>query len=59
MKKGFAVIFSLLLSLLSVTCAWASPLTGDTSHMGLWIAMVGVAILAVVIILILLRKKSK
>lgn len=58
MKKLSVILSSLLLCLLSISCAWASPLTGDTSHMGLWIAMVGVAILAVIVILILLRKKK-
>ena len=58
MKTHLSVFLSLLICLSATSAAWASPMTGDSSHMGLWIAMVGVAILAVVIILILLRKKK-
>ena len=35
------------------------PLTGDTSNMGLWIAMVVVAVIAVVVLLIVGAKKKK
>lgn len=58
MKRFLAVSLSLLICLLTTVFAWASPATGDNSHMGLWIAMVGAAIVAVAAILILLRKKK-
>lgn len=58
MKKYFTVSLSLLICLLAMPTAWASPVTGDNSHMGLWIAMVGAAILAAVVVLVLLRKKK-
>ena len=59
MKKLSVVMLAVLAVILSISSAFAaSPLTGDSSHMGLWIAMVGVAILAVIVILILLRKKK-
>ena len=46
-----------VLCLLCSACA--SPLTGDTSNMGLWIAMVVVAVIAVVVLLIVGAKKKK
>ena len=44
---------------MSLCIACASPLTGDNSNMGLWIAMVVVAVIAVVVLLIVGAKKKK
>ena len=49
----------LLGTALCLCAAYASPLTGDTSNMGLWIAMVVVAVIAVVVLLIVGAKKKK
>ena len=46
-------------AVMSLCIACASPLTGDTSNMGLWIAMVVVAVIAVVVLLIVGAKKKK
>ena len=44
---------------MSLCVACASPLTGDTSNMGLWITLVVVAVIAVVVLLIVGKKKEK
>ena len=44
---------------MSLCVACASPLTGDTSNMGLWITLVVVAVIAVVVLLIVGKKKKK
>lgn len=59
MKKLFCLLTLLCCMVMSVSVACASPLTGDTSNMGLWIAMVVVAVIAVVILLIVGAKKKK
>ena len=59
MKKLFCLLTLLCCMVMSLSVAYASPLTGDTSNMGLWIAMVVVALIAVVVLLIVGRKKKK
>jgi len=58
MKKTITSFLAMALCLACTAVAWASPATGDSSHMGLWIAMVGVAVVAAVVVLILLKKKK-
>ena len=59
MKKLFCLLTVMCCLVMSLSIAYASPLTGDTSHMGLWIAMVVVAVIAVVVLLIVGAKKKK
>ena len=61
MKKLISALLCALLGTLTVVPAWgfSSALTGDTSNMGLWIAMVVVAVIAVVVLLIVGAKKKK
>ena len=59
MKKLSCLLALLCCMMMSLSVAYASPLTGDTSNMGLWIAMVVVALIAVVVLLIVGRKKKK
>ena len=44
MKKLFCLLTLICCAAMSLTAAWASPLTGDTSKMGLWIGMVVAAV---------------
>ena len=44
MKKLSCLLALLCCMMMSLSVAYASPLTGDTSNMGLWIAMVGIAV---------------
>ena len=59
MKKLIALLCAVYAAAMSLCVAGASPLTGDTSNMDLWIAMVVVALIAVVVLLIVGRKKQK
>ena len=59
MKKLSCLLALLCCMMMSLSVAYASPLTGDTSHMGLWIAMVVVAVIAMVVLLIVGKKKKK
>ena len=58
MKKLIALLCAVCAAAMSLCVACASPLTGDTSNMGLWIAMV-VAVIAMVVLLIVGKKKKK
>ena len=51
MKKLLGLLSAVCAMALCLCAAYASPLTGDTSHMGLWIAMV--------VLLIVGKKKKK
>ena len=59
MKKLLGLLSAVCAMMLCLCAAYASPLTGDTSNMGLWIAMVVVALIAMVVLLIVGRKKKK
>ena len=52
MKKLIALLCAVCAAAMSLCVACASPLTGDTSNMGLWITLVVVAVIAVVVLLI-------
>ena len=57
MKKLIALLCAVCAAAMSLCVACASPLTGDTSNMGLWITLV--AVIAVVVLLIVGKKKKK
>ena len=59
MKKLLGLLSAVCAMALCLCAAYASPLTGDTSNMGLWIAMVVVALVAVVVLLIVGAKNKK
>ena len=59
MKKVLCLLCAVCAAVMSLCIACASPLTGDTSNMGLWIARVVVAVIAVVVLLIVGAKKKK
>lgn len=59
MKKLFCLLTLLCCMVMSMSVACASPLTGDTSNMGLWIAMVVVAVVLLVVLVIMGGKKKK
>ena len=59
MKKVLCLLCAVCAAVMNLCIACASPLTGDTSNMGLWIAMVVVAVIAVVVLLIVGAKKKK
>ena len=59
MKKLIALLCAVCAAAMSLCVACASPLTGDTSNMGLWITLVVVAVIAVVVLLIVGKKKKK
>ena len=59
MKKLFCLLTLLCCMVMSVSVACASPLTGDTSNMGLWIAMAVVAVVLLVVLVIMGGKKKK
>ena len=59
MKKLFCLLTLLCCMVMSVSVACASPLTGDTSNMGLWIAMVVAVVLLVVLVIMGGKKKKK
>lgn len=58
MKKLIALLCAVCAAAMSLCVACASPLTGDTSNMGLWITLVVVAVIAVVVLLIVGKKKK-
>ncbi len=59
MKKLLSLLCAVCTAAMCLCIVCASPLTGDTSNMGLWIAMVVVAVIAVVVLLIVGAKKKK
>ena len=59
MKKLFCLLTLLCCMVMCLSVAYASPLTGDTSSMGLWIAMVVVAVVLLVVLVIMGGKKKK
>lgn len=59
MKKLIALLCAVCAAAMSLCVACASPLTGDTSNMGLWIAMVVVAVVLLVVLVIMGGKKKK
>lgn len=59
MKKLFCLLTLICCAAMSLTAAWASPLTGDTSSMGLWIGMVVAAVVILVVMIVIGAKKRK
>lgn len=59
MKKLFCLLTLICCAAMSLTAAWASPLTGDTSKMGLWIGMVVAAVVILVVMIVIGAKKRK
>ena len=59
MKKLLGLLSAVCAMMLCLCAAYASPLTGDTSNMGLWIAMVVVAVVLLVVLVIMGGKKKK
>ena len=60
MKHLTSTVLAVLMCAVLTATAWASPLTGDTSNMGLWIAMMVIAavvLVALVVIMIIRNKK--
>ena len=58
MKRTLSVALCALMSLLLLTVAYASPLTGDNG-IATWIVLMVVAVIVLVGVLILLAKKNK
>ena len=58
MKRIFSALLCLILTMLLITFAYASPLTGDNG-IGTWIVLMVVAVIVLVGVLILLLKKNK
>lgn len=59
MKKLSCLLALLCCTMMSLSVAYASPLTGDTSNMGLWIAMVVIAVVLLVVLVIMGKKKKR
>ena len=59
MKKLIALLCAVCAAAMSLCVACASTLTGDTSNMGLWIAMVVVAVVLLVVLVIMGKKKKR
>lgn len=59
MKKLFCLLTLICCAAMSLTAAWASPLTGDTSNMDLWIGMVVAAVVILVVMIVIGAKKRK
>jgi ABC-type transport system involved in cytochrome c biogenesis permease component len=59
MKKLLCLLTLVCCLAMSLSVAYASPVTGDTSNMGLWIAMVVVAVVLLVVLVIIGAKKKK
>ena len=59
MKKLFCLLTVMCCLVMSLSVAYASPLTGDTSNRSLWIAMVVVAVVLLVVLVIMGGKKKK
>lgn len=59
MKHMISAFAAALLMAALTTAAWASPLTGDTSRMGLWIAMMAAAAVVLVVVVILAIRNRK
>lgn len=58
MKKLSCLLALLCCMMMSLSVAYASPLTGDTSNMGLWIAMVVVAVVLLVVLVIMGKRRN-
>ena len=59
MKKLLCLLILVCCLAMSLSVAYASPVTGDTSNMGLWITMVVVAVVLLVVLVIIGAKKKK
>lgn len=59
MKHLTSVVLAVLMCMVLTVMAWASPLTGDTSNMGLWIAMMVIAAVVLVALVIMMIKRNK
>lgn len=59
MKQLTAAVLTVLMCTVLTVAAWASPLTGDTSNMGLWIAMMVIAAVVLVALVIIMIKRNK
>lgn len=59
MKHLTSVFLAVLMCMMLTVAAWASPLTGDTSNMGLWIAMMVIAAVVLVALVIMMIKRNK
>lgn len=59
MKKLLCLLTLVCCLATSLSVAYASPLTGDTSNMRLWIAMIVVAVVLLVVLVIIGAKKKK
>ena len=59
MKKLLGLLSAVCAMALCLCAAYASPLTGDTSNMGLWIAMVVIAVVLLVVLVIMGKKKKR
>lgn len=59
MKRLTSVFLAVLMCMMLTVAAWASPLTGDTSNMGLWIAMMVIAAVVLVALVIMMIKRNK
>lgn len=59
MKKLLCLLTLVCCLAMSLSVACASPVTGDTSNMGLWIAMIVVAVVLLVVLVIIGAKKKK
>lgn len=58
MKKLSCLLALLCCMMMSLSVAYASPLTGDTSNMGLWIAMVVIAVVLLVVLVIMGKRRN-
>ena len=60
MKKLISALLCALLGTLTVVPAWgfSSALTGDTSNMPLMIALLAVAVIAIVVVLVDMKKRK-
>lgn len=59
MKHLTSAALAVLMCMMLTVAAWASPLTGDTSNMGLWIAMMVIAAVVLVALVIMMIKRNK
>ena len=58
MKRILSVLLAMLMTMLFVTVAYASPLTGDNGIVT-WIVLMVVAVIVLIGVMILLMKKNK
>lgn len=59
MKHLTSAVLTVLMCMVLTAMTWASPLTGDTSNMGLWIAMMAIAAVVLVVLVIMMIKRNK